>query len=98
MSILEPESQWPHPVCRDGGWQADRVPLVNERSLGLIRLCYELLDAHVDTSLLAEKLAHDPWWQAHLDYLRDLQRVGREALALESSRGYRAPIARNGLI
>jgi len=30
---------------------------------------------------LAHDLDLDPAWAAHLDYLRDLQRVGREALA-----------------
>ena len=44
-------------------------------------LLYELLDAHVDTMRLAGELDDDPAWAAHLDYLRDLQRVGREALA-----------------
>jgi hypothetical protein len=44
-------------------------------------LLYELLDAHVDTMRLAGELDEDPAWAAHLDYLRDLQRVGREALA-----------------
>ena len=44
-------------------------------------LLYELLDAHVDTMRMAGELGADPAWAAHLDYLRDLQRVGREALA-----------------
>lgn len=44
-------------------------------------LVYELLDAHVDTMRMARDLDADPAWAAHLDYLRDLQRVGREALA-----------------
>ncbi len=44
-------------------------------------LVYELLDAHEDTMRLAEGLAGDERWAAHLDYLRDLQRVGREGLA-----------------
>jgi hypothetical protein len=47
----------------------------------VIELVYELLDAHVDTMRLARGLEADPAWAAHLDYLRDLQRVGREALA-----------------
>jgi hypothetical protein len=42
-------------------------------------LLYELLDAHVDTIALT---GADPQeWDAHLDYLRDLQRLGREVLA-----------------
>ena len=44
-------------------------------------LVYELLDAHVDTIKLAGEHAQSEPWAAHLDYLRDLQRVGREALA-----------------
>ncbi len=44
-------------------------------------LVYELLDAHVDTIRMARDLDGDPAWAAHLDYLCDLQRVGREALA-----------------
>jgi hypothetical protein len=47
----------------------------------LTALLYELLDAHGDTMLLADELDSAPGWAAHLDYLRDLQRVGREALA-----------------
>ena len=44
-------------------------------------LIYELLDAHADTMRMAHDLDDDPSWAAHLDYLRDLQRVAREALA-----------------
>jgi hypothetical protein len=44
-------------------------------------LIYELLDAHYDTAELAEDLACDEAWAAHLDYLRALQRKGRETLA-----------------
>ena len=47
----------------------------------LNRLLYELLDAHVDTITLADPLSRNQTWAAHLDYLRDLQRVGRETLA-----------------
>jgi uncharacterized protein YciI len=46
----------------------------------LIALTYELLDAHADTARLAHD-ASDAEWDNHLAYLRDLQRVGREALA-----------------
>jgi hypothetical protein len=49
-------------------------------------LVYELLDAHLDTMRMARDLDGDPVWAAHLDYLRDLQRVGREALASGSHR------------
>ena len=47
----------------------------------LLPLLYELLDAHDDTARLAEELTVDDRWEVHLGYLRDLQRVGREALA-----------------
>ncbi len=58
------------------------------RDKRLTALVYELLDAHDDTARLAEQggadvgpLAGDLRWDAHLDYLRDLQRVARELLA-----------------
>lgn len=44
-------------------------------------LVYELLDAHDDTARLAADVALDPPWEVHLHYLRDLQRIAREALA-----------------
>lgn len=47
----------------------------------LIRLIYELLDAHDDTARIADGVAFDPAWEPHLVYLRDLQRLGREMLA-----------------
>jgi hypothetical protein len=47
----------------------------------LTALVYELLDAHGDTMRLADGLEAQPAWAAHLEYLRDLQRVGRETLA-----------------
>ncbi len=47
----------------------------------LAELVYELLDAHGDTMRLADDEVETPAWAAHLDYLRDLQRVGRELLA-----------------
>lgn len=49
-------------------------------------LVYELLDAHADTVNLAADWS-EPRWVAHVDYLRSLQRVGRETLAsMEHSR------------
>ena len=48
---------------------------------GLAVLTYELLDAHSDTALLADGLDDDRHWAAHLNYLRALQRKGRETLA-----------------
>jgi hypothetical protein len=47
----------------------------------LIALTYELLDAHADTRRLASDEGTGAEWDRHLAYLRDLQRVGREALA-----------------
>ena len=47
----------------------------------LSRLLYELLDAHIDTINLVGASSNNERWAAHLDYLRDLQRVGRETLA-----------------
>lgn len=47
----------------------------------LTELLYELLDAHADTAQLAVAYEDDERWAVHLDYLRGLQRVGREALA-----------------
>lgn len=47
----------------------------------VVSLVYELLDAHNDTAELAADLESDPQWEAHLEYLRALQRKGREALA-----------------
>jgi len=52
-----------------------------EPAAGLAALAYELLDAHADTAQLADGFAHDLSWAAHLDYLRALQRKGREMLA-----------------
>ncbi|HWH94340.1 MAG TPA: hypothetical protein VNT03_10805 [Baekduia sp.] len=50
----------------------------------LIGVVYELLDAHDDVARLVADtgLEDDPAWTAHLDYLRGLQRVAREDLAL----------------
>jgi hypothetical protein len=56
-----------------------------EAAAGLALLAYELLDAHADTALLADGLAYDRSWAAHLDYLRALQRKGRETLARTAS-------------
>jgi hypothetical protein len=52
-----------------------------EEGAGLAELAYELLDAHSDTAQLVNGLPYDPSWAAHLDYLRALQRKGREMLA-----------------
>ena len=47
----------------------------------LARLVYELLDAHSDTQRLVQEQSNELQWRLHLDYLRDLQRLGREVLA-----------------
>ncbi len=47
----------------------------------LLRLVYELLDAHDDTARLMAEPADAMRWKMHLEYLRDLQRVGRGLLA-----------------
>ena len=52
-----------------------------EAGARLAELAYELLDAHTDTARLIDGLPYDPSWAAHLDYLRALQRKGREMLA-----------------
>ena len=52
-----------------------------EAGAGLAELAYELLDAHADTAQLVDSLPYDPSRAAHLDYLRALQRKGREMLA-----------------
>ena len=52
-----------------------------DTAAGLVALAYELLDAHSDTAQLADGLPYDRSWAAHLDYLRALQRKGREMLA-----------------
>jgi hypothetical protein len=46
-----------------------------------MQLVYELLDAHNDSARLALRGPLDDRWEAHLAYLRDLQRLGREVLA-----------------
>ena len=46
-----------------------------------VALVYELLDAHADTARLAAEFESEPAWRAHVDYLRALQRRGREVLA-----------------
>ena len=47
----------------------------------LARLAYELLDAHSDTQRLVHEQSNELQWHLHLDYLKDLQPLGREVLA-----------------
>jgi hypothetical protein len=56
-----------------------------DRSADLALLVYELLDAHDDTVRLGNGPENDLRWRAHLEYLRGLQRVGRETLARATS-------------
>ena len=59
-----------------------RLPLPTRISSELlVPLIYELLDAHEDTARIAAETSLDPTWHAHLEYLRALQRKGRELLA-----------------
>ena len=53
----------------------------------LVALAYELLDAHDDTTRLVHAEVADDEWPAHLDYLRCLQRRGREVLASVDTSG-----------
>jgi hypothetical protein len=57
------------------------LSLASGRSERLARLVYELLDAHSDTERLVRGCPTEQEWRAHLGYLRDLQRTGREVLA-----------------
>jgi hypothetical protein len=72
-------SQAIHPAP-DTTARGDRHP-DSAAATSLAALAYELLDAHADTAQLADGLPYDWSWAAHLDYLRALQRTGREVLA-----------------
>jgi hypothetical protein len=70
-----------------------------ETSEQLPLLVDELLGALDDTARLAADLALDWRWQVHLGYLRDLQRLGREALASaagDRQRQLRSNVPRRG--
>lgn len=64
------------------------VSAAAERAETLARLVYQLLDAHCDTEQLVREEGTELDWEAHLDYLRTLQRAAREILAerVETSR------------
>jgi hypothetical protein len=74
-----------HVVVRaDATERHDHHVVTRPRTGGeVITLVYELLDAHADTAMLAAEFGTqtDARWLVHLDYLRDLQRRGREVLA-----------------
>jgi hypothetical protein len=73
-----------HPGATGTSGGGDHRPDAETRE-GLAELAYELLDAHTDTAQLVDGLPYDPSWAAHLDYLRALQRKGREMLARTAS-------------
>ena len=81
VAALRPHSV-PHAVhaAPDTTAGGDRQP-DSAADASLAALAYELLDAHADTAQLADGLPYDDSWAAHLDYLRALQRKGRETLA-----------------
>jgi hypothetical protein len=66
-------------------------------SAKVVELVYELLDAHDDTARLASELGDDVRWAAHLDYLQQLQRIGRELLAADGLTGDVGDGRRRGL-
>lgn len=72
-----PQAVHPAPDATTGG----DCSVGSAAAASLAALAYELLDAHTDTAELADGLPHDRSWAAHLDYLRALQRTGRETLA-----------------
>jgi hypothetical protein len=73
-----------------------RGALADHHGDELALVVYELLDAHDDTVRLGEGLGDDLRWRAHLDYLRGLQRVGREALARGTAGELARPTRRPG--
>jgi hypothetical protein len=73
-----PPPDQPRPVARPDSTQPSEADQV-------VALVYELLDAHDDTMQLASEMDFDQFWGAHLDYLRALQRKGREVLARTSA-------------
>jgi hypothetical protein len=67
------------------GADRERELLAQQWALALlVTVVYELLDAHDDMARLAiaEGLEEEPRWAAHLEYVRCLQRLAREDLAL----------------
>ena len=72
-----PQAAHPAPDTTAGGDHQSE----SAAAASLAALAYELLDAHADTAQLADGLSYDQSWAAHLDYLRALQRKGRETLA-----------------
>ena len=60
----------------------------------LLGLVTELIDAHIDTiQLITSEERGELEWLAHCDYLRALQRLGRETLAHHDQRAWTPPLA-----
>jgi hypothetical protein len=68
-------------VSNDNNVPDDNASSGRVANARLIVLLYELLDAHDDTARLTAGQSIGDGWRAHVEYLRQLQRVGRELLA-----------------
>jgi hypothetical protein len=73
------EFDWPPGRLSSAG-----IP-TSQASSWVVALVYELLDAHQDTARIFDESASDQAWEAHLDYLRALQRRARQLLASSGS-------------
>lgn len=73
------EFDWPPGRLSPAGTAASSA------STWVVALVYELLDAHQDTARIFDESASDQTWEAHLDYLRALQRRARQLLASSGS-------------
>ncbi len=80
---MPPVGDLPCPLRRSHlpGVQMRETRSTVEATDQFVELIYELLDAHADTSQLAQGLGCEIHWAAHLDYLQRLQRIGRALLA-----------------
>ena len=63
----------------------ERAAAISKVAISMTAQIDELLDAHCDTVCIASEMSDGPEWRAHVDYLRDLQRVGQQTLALVSA-------------
>jgi hypothetical protein len=75
------EHRYMHPIVIEDRARAHAASSPRPDEDQLHQLVHELLDAHADTVSLAAPLVCEHKWAAHVDYLRALQRVGRESLA-----------------
>jgi hypothetical protein len=74
------------PILHREARKTPRLPVIgpsvgSARNADITALIYELLDAHDDTARLVASDSCAADWAAHADYLRALQRTGREILA-----------------